>query len=196
VYVVDVASGKVRGAVETGKAPIMVTLDPDGREAWISNALDQHVTAVDLGSLRTRTAGPLAFPNGTAFSVRRLDGEALVAETRAQLERLFAALRSGDREKVRPWLSPEFQVVRSDGSGYDREAYLARSIPRIAAPPRFEDLVVTRGEGQVVARFRLVADEVLDGRRATSGAPQLIVFRVEPDAWKVVAAANLAALRP
>jgi DNA-binding beta-propeller fold protein YncE/quercetin dioxygenase-like cupin family protein len=196
VFVVDLASGAVRSAVETGKAPILVTLDPDGREAWVSNALDDHMTAVDLGTLRTRRSARLDFPNGAAFSVRRLDGPSLVAETRAQLDRLFAALASGDAEKVRPWLTPEFQVVRSTGMGYDRESYLARSIPRLAAPPRFEDLVVTRGEGHVVARFRLHADENIDGKRARSGAPQLIVFRVEPGSWKVVAAANFAALEP
>jgi len=196
VFVLDVASGKVRAAVETGKAPILVTLDPDGREAWVSNAEDDHVVAIDLGTLVTRRSGRLEKANGAAFSARRLDGESLVAEARHQLESLFAALATGDAEKVRPWLSPEFQVVRSNGVGYDREAYLARSIPRIASTPRFEDLVVTRGEGHVVTRFRLVVDESIDGKRARSGAPQLIVFRVEPGSWKVVAAANFAPLEP
>ena len=196
VFVIDVASGKVRTAVETGKAPIMVTLDPDGREAWISNALDDHMTAVDLGTLGTRRTARLDHPNGAAFSVRRLEGESLTAEARHQLELLFAALASGDAEKVRPWLSPEFQVIRSNGVGYDREAYLARSIPKIATTPRFEDLVVTRGEGHVVTRFRLVVEETIDGKNAASGAPQLIVFRVEPGSWKVVASANFAPLGP
>ncbi|MEI7703808.1 MAG: nuclear transport factor 2 family protein [Deltaproteobacteria bacterium] len=130
------------------------------------------------------------------LEARRLDGPALVSEARAQLEGLFAALASGSPERVRPWLSPEFQVLRSNGVGYGRDEYLAKSIPRIAAPPRFEDLVVTRGEGHVVTRFRLVADETIDGKKAGSGAPQLIVFRVEPGGWKVVAAANFAPLGP
>ncbi len=192
VFVVDVASGAVRAAVKAGKAPIKVTLDPDGREAWVSNALDDHMTVIEVGSLRTRKSARLDFPNGADVSVRRLDGEALVSEARAQLERLFAALATGSPERVRPWLSPEFQVLRSNGVGYDREEYLAKSIPRIASPPRFEELVVTRGEGHVVTRFRLVADETIDGKKAGSGSPQLIVFRVEPGAWKVVAAANFA----
>ena len=40
---------------------------------------------------------------------------------------------TGDPEKVRPFLAPEYQVQRSDGKGYDKEGYLALSIPKIAA---------------------------------------------------------------
>ena len=87
-------------------------------------------------------------------------------------------------------------MVRSNGVGYDRESYLARSIPKLATAPRFEELVVTRGEGHVVTRFRLVVEETIDGKRARSGAPQLVVFRVEPGSWKVVASANFAPLEP
>jgi hypothetical protein len=34
----------------------------------------------------------------------------------------------------------------------------------------------------------------VDGRQAESGAPQLIVFRLTPQGWQVVAAANFARL--
>ena len=54
VFVIDVATGEVRAAVETGKAPILVTVDPDGREAWVSNAEDDHMVVIDLAALETR----------------------------------------------------------------------------------------------------------------------------------------------
>jgi len=118
----------------------------------------------------------------------------LVADARANLTRLFEALRSGSPEAVRPWLAPEFQVMRSDGVGYERESYLAKSIPRIAAAPRFEGLVATRNLDLVVVRVWLLVDETIDGRRARSGSPQLFVFRVGRVGWQVVAAANFAPL--
>lgn len=120
---------------------------------------------------------------------------ALTTEARKALTTLFDALRSGDANKVRPFLAPEFQVVRSDGAAYDKEQYLRHSIPKIEGQPSFDELTVTRHADIVVARMRLKIQERLDGKRAESGAPQLIVFRVTPQGWKVVAAANFAKLR-
>ena len=117
-----------------------------------------------------------------------------VAEARKALSVLFDALRSGDPNKVRPLLAPEFQVVRSNGASYDKEQCLAQSIPKIDGQPSFDDLVVTRNADIVVTRMRLKIQERLDGKRAESGAPQLIVFRVTSQGWQVIAAANFAKL--
>ena len=116
----------------------------------------------------------------------------LEAEARRALTDVFDALTAGDPERVRPLLAPEFQIVRSDGAVYDKEQYLARSIPHIASKPVFNDLVVTRNRDIVVTSMRLQIEEFLDGRKAESNAPQLIIFRVTPDGWQVVAAGNFA----
>jgi hypothetical protein len=107
---------------------------------------------------------------------------------------LFDALRSGDAGNVDPLLAPEFQVVRSDGGAYDKQQYLQHSIPKIQRPPKFDDLVVTRNSDIVVTRMKLHIEEEIDGKRAESGAPQLIVFRITQRGWEVVAAANFARL--
>jgi len=121
-------------------------------------------------------------------------GSALTAEARKALTVLFEALRSGDPNKVRPLIAPEFQVVRSDGAAYDKEQYLRQSIPKIEGQLAFDELIVTRNADIVVTRMKLKVQERLDGKRAESGAPQLIVFRVTPQGWQVVAAANFAKL--
>ncbi len=118
----------------------------------------------------------------------------LEAEARQALSKLFDALTSGNPEKVRPFLAPEFQLVRASGAAYDREQYLAGGIPKISSKPIFDDLVVTRNGDIVVTRMRLQIEEKLQGQNAQSGAPQLIVFRATPDGWQVVAAGNFAKL--
>jgi hypothetical protein len=126
-----------------------------------------------------------------ALSAQEAD---LIAAARSNLSTLFEALRTGDPNQVRPFLAPEFQVVRSNGAAYDKEQYLKHSIPRIEGPISFDDLFVTRNGDIVVTRMRLKIQEHLDGKQAESGAPQLIVFRVTPQGWQVVAAANFARL--
>jgi hypothetical protein len=118
----------------------------------------------------------------------------LTADARRNLSVLFEALRSGDPNRVEPFLAPEFQIVRSNGAAYDKEQYLAHSIPKIEGQITFDELVATRNADIVVTRMKLKIREQLDGKQAESGAPQLIVFRVTPSGWKVVAAANFAKL--
>ena len=118
----------------------------------------------------------------------------LRAEARQALTAVFDALATADPDRVRPLLAPEFQIVRSNGAAYDKEQYLALSIPKIESKPVFNDLVVTRNGDIVVTRMRLKIEETLDGRKAESDAPQLIIFRTSPDGWQVVASANFAKL--
>ena len=118
----------------------------------------------------------------------------LEADARAAIVTVFDALASGDAGQVRPLLAPEFQLVRSNGAAYDKEEYLARSIPHIDSEPAINNLVVTRNGDIVVTRFRLRIEEELDGKKAESNAPQLVIFRITPEAWQVVASANFARL--
>ena len=83
----------------------------------------------------------------------------LEADARAAIATVFDALASGDAGQVRPLLAPEFQLVRSNGAAYDKEEYLARSIPHIDSEPAINNLVVTRNGDIVVTRFRLRIEE-------------------------------------
>jgi hypothetical protein len=131
---------------------------------------------------------------GMGPQVQAAQAADLMVDARGNLTALFEALRSADPNQVRPFLAPEFQIVRSNGAAYDKEQYLAHSIPKIEGEIAFDDLVVTRNADIVVTRMRLKIREHLDGKRAESGAPQLIVFRVTPHGWQVVASANFAKL--
>jgi hypothetical protein len=122
------------------------------------------------------------------------DSAALEAEAQRTLQTIFATLMTGDPEKVRPFLAPEYQVQRSDGKGYDKEQYLALSIPKIAAMPAFRDLAITRNGDIVVVRLMIEIEETINGKVADRVSPQLMVFRITPDGWQVVAAANFARL--
>lgn len=122
------------------------------------------------------------------------DNAALEAEAQEALRSVFAALMTGDPEQVRPYLAPEYQVQRSDGNGYDKEQYLALSIPKIATMPTFRDLAITRNGDIVVVRLMLEIEETIEGNVAERVSPQLMVFRIMPGGWQVVAAANFARL--
>jgi len=136
----------------------------------------------------------LAAATALSGSAAADDNAALEAEAQKTLQTIFAALMTGDPEKVRPFLAPECQVQRSDGKGYDKEAYLALSIPKIAAMPVFRDLAITRNGDIVVVRLMIEIEETINGKVAERVSPQLMVFRITPEGWQVVAAANFARL--
>ena len=136
----------------------------------------------------------LAFAAAMATGATADDTAALEAEAQKALQTIFAALMTGDPEKVRPFLAPEYQVQRSDGKGYDKEQYLALSIPKIVAMPVFRDLAITRNGDIVVVRLMIEIEETIEGKVADRVSPQLMVFRITPDGWQVVAAANFARL--
>jgi hypothetical protein len=117
---------------------------------------------------------------------------ATTEQVRQQLKKLFVALASGNPKQVEPLLAPEFQLVRADGSSYNKSDYLKQSIPKILTIPEFTDLVVTRHKDSIVVRLRLVVKEFINNQEVQSGSPQLFVFRTFPDGWKVVASANFA----
>ncbi len=136
----------------------------------------------------------LAFTAAGGAAAAGKDGAALEAEARQALATVFAALMTGDPEAVRPLLAPEYQVQRSDGRGYDKDDYLALSIPKLSAMPSFRDLAITRNGDIVVVRLMIEIEETINGKVADRVSPQLMVFRITPEGWQVVAAANFARL--
>ncbi len=111
-----------------------------------------------------------------------------------ELEKLFAALASGNTETIERHLAAEFQIVRSNGATFDKASYLQRSIPVIKNTPRFRNLKVTGQADIRVLTFNLEVNETIEGHTVENLAPQLIVFRDLGDRWVVVASANLAKL--
>ena len=97
-------------------------------------------------------------------------------------------------DAVAPLLAPEYQIMRSNGVGYDRDGYINRGAGTVNARPNYshDDLVVTSGDNVLVVRYMLQIDETIDGRAISRRAPRLTVFRKIDGDWKVTAHANFA----
>jgi len=68
VLVVDVETGQVLHRLATGKAPIYVIVAPSGREAFVANALDNHLSVINLATFEVRPIGAPVRPNGIVFN--------------------------------------------------------------------------------------------------------------------------------
>jgi len=107
------------------------------------------------------------------------------------------AVAAGDPANVAKVISPEFQIVRSDGTAYDAQAYLQSNLPRFPEPPAIGTLVVTGYGDHLVARYQITSKIMLGEETELRDAPRLTVFRRGPDGtWLVVAHSNFAALQP
>ena len=104
------------------------------------------------------------------------------------------AVATGEAERIRLLLAPEFQIARADGSAYTAADYIESGLPSFAAKPGISKLVATGYGDHLVARYWLSVDETIGGRAVEAEAPRLTVFRRSGDTWLVVAHANLAAV--
>ena len=97
-------------------------------------------------------------------------------------------------DAVAPLLAPEYQIMRSNGVGYDREGYINRGAGTVRARPNYslDDLVTTTGGDVMVVRYILQIDETIDGKTITRRAPRLTAFRKIGSEWKISAHANFA----
>ncbi len=77
-------------------------------------------------------------------------------------------------------LAPEYQIMRSNGVGYDRDEYLTKELGKLSIKPVFahEDIVATLVDNMMVVRDILEVDETIDGRVVSKRAPRLTVFRL------------------
>ena len=100
-------------------------------------------------------------------------------------------------EALAPLLAPEYQIMRNNGVGYDRDGYLKRGVGTISAAPDFshENIIATRDGNMMVTRYYLRIDEVIQGNPIKKRAPRLTVFRLIDGVWKVVAHANFGATK-
>ena len=106
----------------------------------------------------------------------------------------WGALVEGTVPALDAVLAPEFQIMRADGSSYDKEDYLASALPQVAAIPAFSHMVVTAHGDLLVVRYWVNVKETRNGETVEAHAPRLTVFRRVGGSWLVSAHANFASL--
>jgi ketosteroid isomerase-like protein len=107
----------------------------------------------------------------------------------------LGALVKHDPAVIAAVLAPEFQIMRSDGTAFSKDDYIAGGLPTIAKQPEVEKLVVTGHGDTLVARYWLRVEEKAGGKTADAHAPRITVFRKSGDIWLVVAHGNFAAFK-
>ena len=152
-----------------------------------------HLAAFSLAvavALTLTVAPPVASPaRGAEVSVAGRDAAGLAANTA-----WWGALVAGTSRRLDAVLAPEFQIMRADGSSYDKEAYLASALPKVAAIPEFSQMAVTAHGDLLVTRYWVTVKETRNGKTVEAYAPRLTVFRRDGDSWLVSAHANFATL--
>jgi hypothetical protein len=117
---------------------------------------------------------------------RAADDAAALAET--QLARFYDALSGkGDLADV---LGGGFQVMRTDGTRYDRAGYIARH-PSYTSYKLSDVQAALDGDVLTVSYFAAVNGQVEDIGRQTGGDPRLAVFTRANGVWKLQSVANL-----
>jgi hypothetical protein len=103
------------------------------------------------------------------------------------------ALMTGDPGEVEKALAPEFQILRSDGNGYDKASYL-KALSKQRVRPKFSHIIATGTADVMVIRYRLDSDQTINGKVVKDISPRLTVCRQEAGRWLISAHANFAAL--
>lgn len=146
-------------------------------------------------------------PNRREFSIAALAGISAFAaaasgaaaepvspeEAMKALDPWGDAVFTGDPAVVEKVLAPEFQILRSDGSGHDKASYL-KALPRQRVRSKFSDIMATGTADLMVVRYRIDTDQTIDGKEVKGVSPRLSVFRRDGDRWLICAHANFAAL--
>lgn len=105
------------------------------------------------------------------------------------ISEFFELLQAQDLEGLEEYLSPAFQLQRSDGSHATKEEYLEN-------PAVVEDFDIVEVEGTRVGDVRVIrssfiAIETIDGQPvSTDPAPRLSTFVWNGERWQIVAHAN------
>lgn len=124
-----------------------------------------------------------------AATVKISEEEALKA-----LDPWADALFSGDAARIEKVLAPEYQILRSDGTGHDKASYL-KSLPRQQVRSKFSDIVATGAGDVMVLRYRIETNQTIEGKAVEAISPRLSVFRKVDGHWLISSHANFAALK-
>ncbi len=120
--------------------------------------------------------------------------DALEAQAKPAIEIWLDAVYKRDPALLDAVLAPEFQLMRADGTSFDKAGYIASKLPIFVTAPQVEELAVTGTAELFVARYLVVAEQTRDGVALQTTAPRLSVFRKDGDKYLLVAHANFAAL--
>lgn len=131
----------------------------------------------------------LALPAGAAGAATAIDE----ATALAALDPWADALFSGDPAAIEKVLAPEYQILRSDGTGYNKSEYM-NVLPKQAMRSRFDGIVATGNDRLMVLRYVIETDQTINGQAVQAVSPRLSVFRREGERWLLVAHANFAKL--
>ena len=119
--------------------------------------------------------------------------QSLHETAKTQVVAFIGAVIGGPKalEKI---LAPEYQLMRGNGVGFDRDGYISRGVGTVSIERDFspEEIVVTRSGDIMVARYMLRINETIDGKPVAKRAPRLTVFRNIGGKWMVTAHANFA----
>jgi len=144
-----------------------------------------------MANKREVTAG-LVF-GVAALAAMRAGACAATAASEAQaLEALNPwadALFSGDPAQVEKVLAPEYQILRSDGTGYLKAGYL-NALPKQKTRSKFSNIVASAAGDVLVIRYTIETDQTINGQPVKGVAPRLSVFRKEAGVWLMSAHAN------
>ena len=113
------------------------------------------------------------------------------ADARTAILGWLDALASHEPATVAKVLAPEFQIMRSDGHGYDATSYLS-NLPRFKGTPEIMDLAFGAHGDTLVARYNLKLEQKINDKPVQTLAPRLSVFRKDGAGWLIVAHANFA----
>jgi hypothetical protein len=99
------------------------------------------------------------------------------------------ALFSGDPVQVEKVLAPEYQILRSDGTGYVKADYL-KVLPKQKMRSKFSNITATTTGNVLVIRYSIETDQVINGKDVKGLGKRLSVFRKEAGVWLMSAHAN------
>jgi ketosteroid isomerase-like protein len=112
-------------------------------------------------------------------------------DARAAIMAWLDALQTGDPTAVEAVLAPEFQILRSDGSGHDRASYLS-DLPKQTSKPEISGLAFGSNGDVIVTRYILKVEQTINDKPVQASAPRLSVFRRGGSGWLILAHANFA----
>jgi hypothetical protein len=103
--------------------------------------------------------------------------------------KFFDLLHAQDAAGLRDFLSPAFGIQRADGTGANKEEYLAK-LPTVKSY-QLTQLTASQAGSVLVVRYLATVEGLVNGKPYTPGpAPRLSVFVWSGTAWQLVAHAN------
>ncbi|MBM3520455.1 MAG: nuclear transport factor 2 family protein [Alphaproteobacteria bacterium] len=147
-----------------------------------------HRREIAMGLLLGVPLAMTNLPSALAAGVEASEAEALAA-----LDPWADALFNGDPEKITSVLADEYQIVRSDGSGFNKTEYMS-NLPKQKARVQFSKVVATRQDTLMVIRYMAETDQTISGKLVKGVSPRLSGCRKEGERWLMALHASFAPL--